>query len=181
MSIDISNQELTNIYQCYRPKAVALLRRKYRLQECDAFDIADQTFIEAFYGNGRKFDPVKAGNGVAWLLRKANHRALDFLRSTKRRDRLHNEASAAGNGHPMDPDRLYRRKLQETNRRALFDKLPEESKKLWNLLRQYPPAEVARLLSMTLETVQRNQEKLKRQIKRIASELNLQPGELYGA
>jgi hypothetical protein len=34
---------------------------------------------------------------------------------------------------------------------------------------------------MSVEEVQRNQEKLKRQIKRIAVELNLQPRELYGA
>lgn len=179
MSFEITDQELTNVYQCFLPKAITFLQRKYRTQDCDAKDIADQTFMEAFYGNGNRYDPEKAGDKMCWLFRKLDHRAVDFLRCRKRRGKL-NEAAASGiGGRPLDPERLYCTKRQEENREKLFNGLPEDLKALWKLLRTHTPIEAARLLQVDVQQVRKGKRRIGRHIKLLIKKQNLRREDLY--
>ncbi|HJZ10766.1 MAG TPA: sigma-70 family RNA polymerase sigma factor [Acidobacteriota bacterium] len=111
---------------CFRRIVVSLIHR-FRLREEDACDIASAAFLEAFE-NG-EYDPDKErlqGAYIQWLAAK---RALDFLRTRKRRASKLQKLIGQTPPPTFDPTRADIR----SHLRSLIDRLPSGLKRLCEL------------------------------------------------
>src|ERR1700682_2684483 len=144
----------SRFYDLLAPTAFGLIRRVLRDPEAAA-----EVLQEVFWQVGREapqYDP-KRGSPEAWLVMRAKTRAIDRLRSIRRRDRTFvapvDEAVASAPDHPTENPGVAaeRRGLV----RSALDGLPEPQRRVVELafFEGLTPSEIASRLGEPLGTV----------------------------
>ncbi len=87
-------------YDRYAPLVYALVRRLVR-EPADAAEVLQDVFWEAWEAAGR-YDPGR-GTVEAWLLVRARARAIDRLRSVRRKGMAIPSGEGTGQAVPVDP------------------------------------------------------------------------------
>ena len=110
-------------YDRYAPVVFPLILRIVR-ERADASDVLQEVFWEA-WRTADAYDPTR-GSPEAWMVTRARTRAIDRIRSTRRRSEMFvaplDESIAATPGQPA-PDAAERAEERGTIRSAL-DRLP---------------------------------------------------------
>ena len=149
---------------CFRRIVVSLIHR-FRLREEDACDIASAAFLEAFE-NG-EYDPDKErlqGAYIQWLAAK---RALDFLRTRKRRAIKLQKLNVPAT---FDPTRADIR----THLRSLIDRLPSGLKRLCELkIAGFSAKEMSERLGISVAEVRTQEVQLRKKLTEAAKMLRI--------
>ncbi len=143
---------------CFRRVVVCLIHR-FRLREEDACDIASAAFLEAFE-NG-EYDPDKErlqGAYIQWL---ASKRALDFLRSKKRKSSKLQKLIEESVPPTFDPTRADMR----SHLRSLMQALPSGLKRLCELkIAGFTAKEMSERLGITVAEVRTREVQLRKKL-----------------
>ncbi|HSF06571.1 MAG TPA: sigma-70 family RNA polymerase sigma factor [Methylomirabilota bacterium] len=141
-------------YDRYAPLAYGVIRRIVR-ERADAAEVLQDVFWEAWLGAGG-YDPQR-GSPEAWIVMRARTRAIDRVRSVRKRSEVVGAPlAAAAAANPTEPggDVATRAANRVTTKDALDD-LPEAQREVielayWNGFTQ---AEIAERLQQPLGTV----------------------------
>jgi len=141
-------------YDRYAPVVFPLILRIVR-ERADASDVLQEVFWEA-WRTADAYDPTR-GSPEAWMVTRARTRAIDRIRSTRRRSEIFvaplDEAIAATPGQPA-PDAAERAEDRGTIRSAL-DRLPGAQREVIELAYYagFTQTEIAERLKQPLGTV----------------------------
>jgi RNA polymerase sigma-70 factor (ECF subfamily) len=141
-------------YDRYAPMAYAVIRRIVR-EPADATEVLQDVFWEAWVG-ARSYDPAR-GSPEAWIVMRARTRAIDRVRSVRKRTEVFGAPLAdAAAATPQEPGGdVATRTADRVTVKTALDDLPEPQREIiglayWDGLTQ---AEIAERLKQPLGTV----------------------------
>jgi len=141
------------LYDRYRSRAFGLAVRLTRQP-----GVAEEVTQDAFFNlwrNAGNFDPSR-GNLGSWLLTFVRHRAIDSLRSGKRRERnVELDSAAERLEAPERTDEEVARREESRNARLLVNELPTDQREVIELayFRGMTHTEIAAKVGIPLGTV----------------------------
>jgi RNA polymerase sigma factor (sigma-70 family) len=172
------SEEVAALYKDFFSKAVGYLIKRFAFQEADAMDIASQAFCEFLGGKGDSYDPQKGASLCTWLIRRASHRAQDFLRRQERQGRMADKVYKLKR-HGSNPEEDVLANERTRNREKLISQLPSDLRILCELLiEEYRPHDIAVMLQIPVREIRNAQQRLRRALDRLAQELGLSVDDL---